>query len=65
MAVKLLSIDDLAQRLQVPKATLYAWRSRGTGPKGFRVGVQVRYRETDVERWIEQQLANDRTGGRR
>ena len=50
---QLLSIDELAAYLQIPKATLYAWRYRGHGPAGYRLGGHVRYRVADVESWIE------------
>lgn len=49
---RLLTAEDLAAFLDVPIKTLYAWRYRGEGPVGFRVGKHVRYRRTDVEQWI-------------
>jgi predicted DNA-binding transcriptional regulator AlpA len=49
---RLLSVEDLANFLDVPINTLYAWRYRGEGPVGFRVGKHVRYRWADVEQWI-------------
>ncbi|MEX1005684.1 MAG: helix-turn-helix domain-containing protein [Acidimicrobiia bacterium] len=49
---RLLTAEDLAAFLEVPVKTLYAWRYRGEGPIGFRVGKHIRYRWTDVERWI-------------
>lgn len=49
---RLLTAEDLAVFLDVPVKTLYAWRYRGEGPIGFRVGKHIRYRWTDVERWI-------------
>lgn len=49
---RLLTAEDLAAFLEVPVKTLYAWRYRGEGPVGFRVGKHIRYRWTDVERWI-------------
>jgi excisionase family DNA binding protein len=54
---KLLTIDDLADCLGVPKGTLYQWRTKGYGPTGIRVGKYVRYRPDDVENWIDQQGA--------
>lgn len=54
----LLSIQDLAAYLDLPVATLYAWRHRGQGPSGFRVGRHVRYRQSDVDQWIKDQLAS-------
>lgn len=53
---RLFTVHDLAEYLGVPKATLYAWRYRGTGPRGFRVGRHVRYRWIDIQEWIERQL---------
>lgn len=65
---RLLTVEDLATFLDVPMKTLYAWRYRGEGPVGFRVGKHVRYRWTDVEQWIrdrvrvaEVRMKSDRT----
>ena len=52
----LLSTRDLAEYLDVPVSTLYAWRHRREGPPGFRVGRHIRYRPSDVEDWIRSQL---------
>jgi excisionase family DNA binding protein len=49
----LLTPDEVAHWLGKPKATLYAWRSRGIGPRGIRVGNALRYRRSDVERWLD------------
>lgn len=53
---RLLTVNDLAEYLGVPVATIYTWRYRRQGPPGFRVGKHLRYRWTDIEEWIEQQL---------
>ena len=50
----LISIDELAEYLAKPKASLYAWRSRGLGPKAIRVGRDLRYRMSEVERWLDE-----------
>lgn len=52
----LLSIDELARYLAVLPKKLYAWRTHGEGPPGFRVGKHVRYRWSDVQAWIQQQI---------
>jgi excisionase family DNA binding protein len=49
---RLLTVEDLAEYLGVPVATLYAWRYHRQGPPGFRVGRHVRYRWADIEEWI-------------
>lgn len=38
----LLTIDDVAAWLGKPKNTLYAWHSRGKGPRAIRVGNTLR-----------------------
>ena len=48
----LLSTRALAQYLDVPVQTIYAWRAKGQGPKGIRVGKHVRFRTSDVESWL-------------
>jgi len=53
----LISAQELAEYLDVPVATIYAWRYRRQGPPGFRVGRYVRFRWSDVERWIEDRIA--------
>lgn len=53
---RLLTTRQLADYLSVPVATLYAWRHGGDGPPGFRIGKHLRYRSSDVNRWIQQRL---------
>ena len=48
----LMTAEELAQLLRVPLATLYAWRYRGDGPPGIRVGRHIRYRREAVLQWI-------------
>lgn len=52
---KLLTADEVAAILGVPIATVYQWRSRQLGPRGYRVGRHLRFREADVEVWLESQ----------
>ena len=49
-------MEDLAEYLGVPATTLYQWRYRREGPRGFRVGRHIRYQLTDVTEWIERQI---------
>lgn len=53
---RLLTVEELAEYLGVPVATIYAWRHRREGPPGFRVGKHLRYRSSDVETWIQRKL---------
>ena len=60
---RLLTVEDLADYLEVPVATIYAWRYRRRGPPGFRVGRHLRFRWSDVERWINDQFAQSNGNG--
>jgi len=39
----LLSVGELAEYLGIPVATIYDWRSHGTGPVGHRFGKHVKF----------------------
>jgi excisionase family DNA binding protein len=51
--VRLLSVEEVADLLQVPARTLYQWRFRGEGPVSMRIGRYVRFDPRDIERWVE------------
>ncbi len=53
---RLLTVQDLADYLDVPIATIYAWRYRRQGPPGFRVGRHLRFRWSDIESWIDDRI---------
>ena len=61
----LLTAQDLAAYLEVPLTTLYAWRYRGEGPAGFRIGKHLRYRRSDVEQWIRERVGESQPNRRR
>lgn len=46
------SVDDLADELQIPKSTIYGWKTRGLGPCWTRVGKHLRARRSDVDAWL-------------
>lgn len=50
---QLLTLKQVADLLQVPRQTLYGWRTRNEGPPGLKVGRHVRYRLRDVEKWLD------------
>ena len=55
---RMLTIDEAAAYLAIPKATLYTWRTRrvGFGPRAVKIGGCLRYRRTDLDAWIESHL---------
>jgi excisionase family DNA binding protein len=58
----LIGSNELADYLGVPIKTIYEWRYLGVGPPGYRIGRHVRYRLTDVERWLETKRDQQRVG---
>ncbi len=51
-ATRLLTVEELAHYLQVPRATIYKWRYSSEGPPASRVGRHLRYRLEDVDTWL-------------
>lgn len=47
---------DLADLLAVPVETVYQWRRKGSGPRGFRVGRHLRFDPEDVRAWVADQM---------
>lgn len=47
-----LTLSQLAEYLGVAAQTLYDLRSQGRGPRGFRVGRELRFRLSEVEAWL-------------
>ncbi|MEU6845944.1 helix-turn-helix domain-containing protein [Streptomyces sp. NPDC046716] len=47
---------DLADLLGVPIETVYQWRRKRTGPRGFRVGRHIRFDPEDVRAWVQAQM---------
>jgi excisionase family DNA binding protein len=50
---RLMTLAEVSELLGVPLSTLYGWRYRGEGPRGYRIGRHVRYRRAAVQAWLE------------
>jgi len=50
---EVLTIDELAEYLKIPKSTLYKLAQEGKVP-GQKVGRHWRFRKEAVDRWLEQ-----------
>lgn len=48
-----LSVDELAQYLQLSKETNYHWRLEGTGPKATKLGKHLRFSRENVQAWLQ------------
>lgn len=49
---QVLSLSELCEHLHIPAQTLYDLRSQGRGPRGFRVGRELRFRVGEVQAWL-------------
>jgi excisionase family DNA binding protein len=47
--------QETAAYLNVAVGTLRRWQADGTGPPALRVGRTIRYRRSDVDRWLERE----------
>ena len=50
----LLSAPELAAYLGVPVATIHYWRGKEQGPPAFKLGKQLRFRASDVAKWLDE-----------
>lgn len=53
MTEKLLTPNQLAENLGIKPFTLLQYRMNGKGPKYIKLGHLVRYRQEDVDEWLE------------
>ena len=51
------TIQEVATFLGIPVQTIYDWRCKGEGPPSLKIGRLLRYKETDVFAWLDQQTA--------
>jgi excisionase family DNA binding protein len=57
--LEVVTMSQLASQLGVSVQTLYDLRSQGRGPRGFRVGRELRFRISEVDSWLAQMEADD------
>ncbi|CAN5799638.1 hypothetical protein BH24ACT15_BH24ACT15_32620 [soil metagenome] len=56
---RLLTIDELATYLGIPKQTIYDLRVDGRGPRAYKLGKRLRFTAGDVRVWMETQREPD------
>ena len=49
----MLTVRDLAKRLQVNKKTVRRWEASGRLPRAFAIGGVIRWRSEDIDGWLE------------
>lgn len=65
MAINQTFLDTIeaAEYLGLKRTTLEAWRCRGEGPKFAKLGRAVRYRQADLDAWVESRVRANTLGG--
>ncbi|MCW2904184.1 MAG: Transcriptional regulator, MerR family [Streptosporangiaceae bacterium] len=57
MDERLMTTEEVADYFRTVPATCRYWRHVGKGPRSFKVGRRVLYRESDVIAWADAALA--------
>jgi predicted DNA-binding transcriptional regulator AlpA len=52
---ELWTVDDLADFLKIPKATIYNWNYLRVGPQPMKVGRRLRWWRSEVIAWVNEQ----------
>lgn len=50
---RLLTVQELADLLQIPTKTIYTWRYKGIGPPAVPMGKYLRFRADDIAAWLD------------
>jgi len=53
---EILTTDEVAALLKIPKATLYKWVSQGTAPPFHKIGRVNRWKRSAVMAWFDTHL---------
>lgn len=57
---ELMTLEELSVYLKIPKSTLYKLSQRGELPSS-KIGRQLRFRKSKVDKWLEKQENKRRT----
>ena len=52
---RILRMPEVSEMTTLAEQTLYSMRAKGTGPRSFKLGGRVAYRESAVLEWLAQQ----------
>jgi len=64
MAQALLRLPTVKERTGLSRSTIYHRISDGTFPKPINIGIRaVGWLESDIDKWIDEQVQNSREGG--
>ncbi|MCP4583674.1 MAG: helix-turn-helix domain-containing protein [candidate division Zixibacteria bacterium] len=57
---KLLTVEQIAEHLQMKPSTIYQWTHQGFIPY-IKLGNRVRFKVSHVEKWLESRTNNGRS----
>jgi len=60
---KLLTVEEIAEYLSLKPSTIYQWTHQGFIPH-MKLGNRVRFRTSQVEKWLESRTINGRVRNR-
>lgn len=63
MQTEFFTTEQVSNMLGVQPNTLEIWRHRGIGPPFVKMGRLVRYKSSDLDRWITEQTRNNTSQG--
>lgn len=63
MDIEIMTIKEIAEYLKITEKTAYRLAGEGRIP-GFKVGGAWRFRQSEVEAWIDRQSAERKEGAR-
>ena len=53
--MKLFTTKEVSALLNISYGTLVRWRANGQGPKHHKIFGSIRYKESDVNKWVKDQ----------
>lgn len=56
---EILTLTQLCEHLHISAQTIYDLRCQGRGPRGFRVGRELRFRTSEINAWLSQLETDD------
>jgi len=57
---KLLTVEEIAEYLNLKPSTIYQWTHQGFIPY-IKLGSRVRFRTTQIEKWLEEKSKDGRS----
>lgn len=50
---RLLNIKQIQEQVQASRVSIWRWEKEGKFPKHIKLGRSIRWRESDIQNWID------------